>query len=110
MFLVVDIIYRWKIWALLLLNRDLLTVNDINTLLGLVLTNTVEVENSGVIGFCILNDIDSSGITLYYIIKVFPAPRRLVFIYSTPWYIQRSIGKSVQAKNRGVYIKRILYL
>ena len=99
---------EWRCKAISL-NCDLLTVYDIYPHLGLGLANTIQVVNSSIIVFCILNDIDSSGITLYYIIKVFPAPRRLVFIYSTPWYIQCSIGKSVQAKNVVIYKKWILY-
>ena len=55
-----------------LLNRDLLTVYDINTLLGFGLANTIQVVNSGIIVFCILNNNDSGRFTLYYMIEVFP--------------------------------------
>jgi len=88
-----------------LLNRDLLTVYDHNTLLETYgtsvscrrrvlwfgLANTIQVVNSGFIVFDILNNIDSCRITFLHKHKVFPTTCSLILFDSSLWHIQSSI-------------------
>ena len=87
----------YRVWRcnVISLNRDLLTVYDINTLLGLGLANAIQVVKRGIIVYVILNNIDSGRDTLCYIYKVFPTFRCLVFFYSAHRYIKRGINKCI---------------
>ena len=89
--------YSQRSLSLFSLNHDLLTVYDINTLLGLGLAGSIQVVNSDVILGGILNRIDSNYIVAFlYKHEVLPSIRCLVLIDSTLWYIKCCIIECVK--------------